>query len=354
MISARAYAAATAKSPLAPFELSRRDPGPRDVLIDISYCGICHSDLHCARDEWGGQPFPCVPGHEIAGVVSAVGSAVTKFKVGDRVGVGCMVDSCGECAACKAGLEQHCERGATWTYGGSNFYRPHDPGTGHTFGGYSTAITVVENFVVRIPDALPLDAAAPMLCAGITTYSPLKRFGAGPGKRVGVVGLGGLGHMAVKIAHAMGAHVTVITTSPNKAGPARELGADAVLVSSDRAAMEAAGSSLDLIVDTVSAVHDMDLYMGLLGLEGALVLVGLPPEKLEVSAFTLTGARRIFTGSNIGGIAETQEMLDFCAAHGVQAEIEKIPAQQINEAYERLLKGDVKYRFVIDSATLHT
>ena len=351
MISARAYAAATAGAALEPFTLQRREPGPHDVVIDISFCGVCHSDLHCARDEWGGQPFPCVPGHEIAGTVQAVGSAVTAFKVGDRVGVGCMVDSCGECEPCQRGLEQHCERGATWTYGAAHSYHGRDPSP-HTFGGYSSAITVTDSFVVKVPDALPLDAAAPLLCAGITTYSPLKRFGAGPGKRVGVIGLGGLGHMGVKIAHAMGAEVTLITTTASKAADARALGADHVLVSTDAAQMKTARKSLDLIVDTVSAEHDVDAYMALLGLEGALVLVGLPPEKLKVSAFTLTGARRIFTGSNIGGIAETQEMLDFCAAHGVKPEIEIISVGDINAAYERLLKGDVRYRFVIDSATL--
>lgn len=352
MISARAYAAAVAKAPLAPIELKRRDPAQGEVLIDIHYCGICHSDLHCARDEWGGQPFPCVPGHEIAGTVAAVGPGVTKYKVGDRVGVGCMVDSCGECDACKRGLEQHCERGTVWTYGGTPLWGPADPGASHTFGGYSTAITVTEDFVVRIPDSLPLDHAAPMLCAGITMYSPLKRFGAGPGKKVGIIGLGGLGHMGVKIAHAMGAEVTVITTSPDKVADAKKLGADKVVVSCDGAQVRAAANSLDLIVDTVSAQHDVDMYMSMIGLEGALVLVGLPPEKLKVAPFTLTGNRRIFAGSNIGGIAETQEMLDFCASKGVMSEIELIPAEKINEAYSRLERGDVKYRFVIDSATM--
>ena len=352
MISARAYAVATSSSSFEPFTLSRRDPGPHDVLIDIKFCGICHSDLHAARDEWGGQPFPCVPGHEIAGIVAQIGSAVTAYKVGDRVGVGCMVDSCGECDACRRGLEMHCEKGVVWTYGSKKFYRDSDPGTHHTFGGYSTAITVLDRFVVKIPDALPLDAAAPMLCAGITMYSPLKRYRAGPGKRVGIVGLGGLGHMGVKIAHAMGAHVTLLTTSPAKAADARQLGADAVIVSTAPAEMKAAALSLDLIVDTVSAGHDIDAYMNLLRLEGALVLVGLPPEKLSIKAGTLTSKRRIFTGSNIGGIAETQEMLDFCAAHGVASEIELIPATGINAAYERLQRADVRYRFVIDSATL--
>lgn len=352
MISARAYAVATSSSAFKPFALSRRDPGPHEVLIDIKFCGICHSDLHAARNEWGGQPFPCVPGHEIAGVVAKVGPGVTAYKVGDRVGVGCMVDSCGECDACRQGLEMHCEKGTVWTYGSKNFYREHDPDTDHTYGGYSTAITVLDRFVVNIPEALPLDAAAPMLCAGITMYSPLKRYGAGPGKRVGIVGLGGLGHMGVKIAHAMGAHVTLLTTSPAKAADAHKLGADAVVVSTDAAEMKAAALSLDLIVDTVSAVHDIDAYMNLLRLEGALVLVGLPPEKLAIMPGTLTSKRRIFTGSNIGGIAETQEMLDFCAAHGVASEIELIPASDINTAYERLQRADVRYRFVIDTATM--
>jgi uncharacterized zinc-type alcohol dehydrogenase-like protein len=352
MISAKAFAAATARAPLAPMDLKRRDPAPGEVLIDIHYCGICHSDLHCARDEWGGQPFPCVPGHEIAGTVAAIGAGVTRYAIGDRVGVGCMVDSCGECDACKAGLEQHCQKGTVWTYGATPLYGPADPGAAHTFGGYSTAITVSQDFVVRIPDALPLDHAAPMLCAGITMYSPLKRFGAGKGRKVGIIGLGGLGHMGVKIAHALGAHVTVITTSRSKTADALKLGADAVIVSADAAEMRAAATSLDLIVDTVSAVHDIDAYMALVRLEGALVLVGLPPEHLKVSPFTLVGQRRIFAGSNIGGIAETQEMLDFCAAHGVMSDIELIPAQKINEAYARLERGDVKYRFVIDSATM--
>jgi len=277
---------------------------------------------------------------------------VTKFKAGDRVGVGCMVDSCGECDACKAGLEMHCENGVVWTYGSRKFYRDHDPDTDHTFGGYSSAITVIDNFVVKVPEALPLDAAAPLLCAGITTYSPLKRFGAGPGKRVGVVGLGGLGHVAVKIAHAMGAHVTLVTTSAAKAADAAHLGADAVVVSTDPQQMKQAALSLDLIIDTVSADHDMDAYLGLLRLEGALVMVGLPPAALPIHAGVLVNKRRILTGSNIGGIAETQEMLDFCASHGITADIELIPANRINEAYERLARADVRYRFVIDSATL--
>jgi uncharacterized zinc-type alcohol dehydrogenase-like protein len=352
MISAKAYAVASATASFAPFELTRRDPGPHDVAIDIKFCGICHSDLHNARGEWGDAVYPCVPGHEIAGIVRAVGPAVTAFKVGDRVGVGCMVDSCGECDACRRGLEMHCERGTVWTYGAKPLYRPGDPGAGHTFGGYSSAITVIDNFVVKIPDALPLDQAAPLLCAGITMYSPLKRFGAGPGRRVGIVGLGGLGHVGLKIAKAMGAHVSLITSSPAKVADGRALGADDVIVSTDAAAMKAARLSLDLIVDTVSATHDMDAYMGLLALEGALVMVGLPPGKLPIKASTLINKRRIFTGSNIGGIAETQEMLDFCAAHGITAEIERIAAQQIDSAYERLARADVRYRFVIDAATL--
>ncbi|HVW93071.1 MAG TPA: NAD(P)-dependent alcohol dehydrogenase [Devosia sp.] len=352
MISAKAYAVASGTTPFAPFELTRREPGPHEVLIDIKYCGICHSDLHTARGEWGRTAYPCVPGHEIVGVVRAVGPEVTRFKPGDRVGVGCMVDSCGECDACKQGLEMHCQNGVVWTYGSSKFYHDHDPGTDHTYGGYSSAITVFDKFVVRVPDNLPLDKAAPLLCAGITTYSPLKRFGAGPGKRVGVVGLGGLGHVAVKIAHAMGAHVTMITTSPSKGQDAAELGADAVIVSTDAAQMKAAVQTLDLIIDTVSAAHDMDLYLSLLRLEGALVMVGLPPEALPVHAGTLINRRRILTGSNIGGMAETQEMLDFCAAYNVTADIELISADRINEAYDRLVKSDVRYRFVIDSATL--
>jgi uncharacterized zinc-type alcohol dehydrogenase-like protein len=351
MIPVKAYAAAAARQPLAPFSFTRREPGPRDVLIDIRFCGICHSDLHCVRNEWGGQPFPCVPGHEIAGIVARVGAEVTRYKPGDRVGVGCMVDSCGDCDPCRRGLEQHCEHGTTWTYGSSYLHGVPDPGVSHTMGGYSTAITVTEDFVVRIPDSLPLDAAAPMLCAGITMYSPLRRFGAAPGKRVGIVGLGGLGHMGVKIASALGAEVTLVTTSANKAADARRLGAEHVLVSTTPAAMRAAARSLDLIIDTVAADHDVDAYLQLLGLEGALVLVGVPASQLAVHPQTLTAERRIFTGSTIGGVAETQEMLNFCAAHGVQAEIEIIAAAAINTAYERLLRSDVRYRFVIDAST---
>lgn len=351
MIAVNAYAAAAARQPLAPFSFARREPGPRDVLIDIKFCGICHSDLHCVRDEWGGQPFPCVPGHEIAGIVARVGAEVTRYRPGDRVGVGCMVDSCGTCEPCRHGLEQHCAHGTTMTYGSPFLHGAPDPGTGHTLGGYSTAITVSQDFVVKIPDALPLEAAAPMLCAGITMYSPLRRFGAGPGKRVGIVGLGGLGHMGVKIAHALGAEVTLITTSAHKAADAQRLGASHVVVSTAPGAMRAAARSLDLIVDTVAAEHDVDAYMQLLGLEGALVLVGAPASALSVRPQTLIADRRSFAGSTIGGIAETQQMLDFCAAHGVEAEIELIAAPAINAAYERLGRGDVHYRFVIDAST---
>lgn len=351
MIEAKAYGAPSAGAPLVPLNLNRRDPGSHEVLIDIRYCGICHTDLHCVGNEWGGQPFPCVPGHEIAGVVRAVGAGVSRFKAGDRVGVGCMVDSCGACDPCRHGLEQHCENGATMTYGSPFRYGEPDPGAAHTMGGYSTAITVDEDFVVRIPDRLPLEAAAPMLCAGITMYSPLSRFSAGPGKRIGVVGLGGLGHMGIKLAHAFGAEVTLVTTSPAKAADARRLGADHVLVSTDREAMRSAAKSLDLMIDTVAVAHDIDDYMQLLGLEGTMVLVGAPASRLEVAPSTLTGQRRTLTGSMIGGIAETQEMLDFCAAHDIAAEIELIAAAGINEAYQRLRRGDVRYRFVIDAAS---
>jgi len=345
---AYAYAAHSADDPLAPFTFERRDPRPGDVAIDILYCGVCHSDLHTARGEWPGVVFPAVPGHEIVGRVAAVGSEVVRFKAGDMVGVGCMVDSCRHCDPCKAGLEQYCENGMTGTYNGR------DRTTGeNTYGGYSDKITVREEFVLSIPDGLDPRAAAPLLCAGITTYSPLRHWKVGPGSKVGVVGLGGLGHMAVKLAHAMGAEVTLFTTSPGKEADARRLGADHVVLSKDRAAMKGQTRSLDLIINTVAAAMDLDPYMNALALDGAMVLVGAPADNHKSpSIFPFLMARRALAGSTIGGIPETQEMLDFCAAKGVAADIEMIPIQAINDAYERVLKSDVKYRFVIDMQSL--
>ncbi|MDB5524171.1 MAG: oxidoreductase, zinc-binding dehydrogenase family [Rhizobium sp.] len=348
MFSCTGFAAEAASAPLARFSFERRDTGPTDVRIEILFCGVCHSDLHTARNEWHFTVYPCVPGHEIVGRVVEVGSAVTKFKVGDRVGVGCMVDSCRECASCAEGLEQYCENGNTGTYNSP------DKDTGHTFGGYSSHIVVEQDFVLRIPENLDLAAAAPLLCAGITTYSPLRHWGAGPGKRVGVAGLGGLGHMGVKLAHAMGAHVTVITTSQSKVADARALGADEVILSTSPDDMAAHANSLDLIIDAISADHPVDAYARLVKRDGAIVLVGAPENPLSIAAFTLLAKRRSFAGSGIGGIAETQEMLDFCAEHNVLSDIEIIPIQKINDAYERMLKSDVKYRFVIDMASLGT
>ena len=341
------YAAPSAKAPLAPFKLDRREVGPTDVLIEIAYCGVCHSDLHQAREDWGPALFPMVPGHEIVGHVTAVGAKVDAYKVGDRVGVGCMVDSCRTCEQCAAGEEQFCDRGASMTYNGFE-----QDGKTMTFGGYSQRITVDQAFVVRVPEALPLDRAAPLLCAGITTYSPLKRFGCGPGRKVAVMGLGGLGHVGVRIARAMGSEVTVISTSERKRADAAELGAHDFLVSTDAKAMKAAAGRFDLILDTVSAVHDLNSALNLLRTDGTLVLVGVPEEALPVHPFAIIGRRRRLAGSLIGGIAETQEMLDFCAQHGVLADIETVAMADINQAWERLLKNDVRYRFVIDMATL--
>jgi uncharacterized zinc-type alcohol dehydrogenase-like protein len=348
MFTCTAFAASDAKSPLGPATIERRDPGPNDVDIEILFCGVCHSDLHTARNEWGGSTiYPAVPGHEIAGRIVRVGSAVKGFKVGDLAGVGCLVDSCRTCGSCKDGLEQYCEVGGTGTYNS-----PDKVSGGHTFGGYSTHVVVDENYVLHMPATLDLAASAPLLCAGITTYSPLRHWKAGPGKKVGIVGLGGLGHMGVKLAHAMGAHVVMITSSPSKVPDAKALGADEVIVSRDAEAMKAHRASFDLIIDAVSAEHDIDSYLALIKRDGALVLVGAPENPLRVAAFSLLAGRRTFAGSGIGGIAETQEMLDFCAEHGITSDIEMIPMQGINDAYERMLKSDVKYRFVIDMATL--
>ncbi|MFM9368559.1 NAD(P)-dependent alcohol dehydrogenase [Streptomyces sp. Da 82-17] len=341
-----AYAAPSAKAPLERTTIERRAVGEHDVRIDIKFAGICHSDIHQAREGWGEAIFPMVPGHEIAGVVSEVGPGVTKFKVGDRVGVGCMVDSCGECEPCTSGREQHCVEGNIQTYNAVG--KDGEP----TYGGYSQQVVVTEGFVVRIPDGLALDVAAPLLCAGITTYSPLKHWGAGPGKKVAIVGLGGLGHMGVKIAHALGAEVTVLSQSLRKKDDGLKLGADHYYATSDPATFEELAGTFDVILSTVSAPLDFGAYLGLLKTGGALVNVGAPEEPIALNLFSLIGGNKILAGSMIGGIAETQEMLDFCAEHGLGAEIELIEAAQINEAYERVLASDVRYRFVIDTATI--
>jgi uncharacterized zinc-type alcohol dehydrogenase-like protein len=326
----------------------RREPGPKDVQIEIAFCGVCHSDLHTARGEWGNSVYPVIPGHEIVGRVTAVGAEVSKFKTGDLAGVGCMVDSCQHCASCREGLEQYCEVGFTGTYNTPDLKTPGML----TYGGYSKAVVVDETFVLHMPANLDLAAAAPLLCAGITTYSPLRHWKAGPGKTVGVVGLGGLGHMAVKLAAAMGAEVTLFTTSPGKVEDGKKLGAHHVVISRDEQAMAAQANRLDLIIDAVAAAHDINAYLALLKREGTLVQVGAPPEPLPVSVFGLIFKRRNFAGSLIGGIAETQEMLNFCGEHNITCDIEMIRMEQIDEAYERMLKSDVKYRFVIDMATL--
>jgi len=347
----RAYAAQSADSPLAPFAIERRAPGPRDVQIEILHCGVCHSDLHTARGEWPGTRWPCVPGHEIVGRVSAVGAAVTGFAVGDLAGVGCMVDSCRRCSACAEGLEQYCENGFTGTYNG-----PTQDSRDNTYGGYSERIVVDEAFVLRIrhPEA-QLAAVAPLLCAGITTWSPLRQWKVGPGQKVGVVGLGGLGHMALKLARALGAEVVLFTTSPSKREDALRLGAHDVVVSGDKAQMAAHAGSFDFILDTVAAPHALDPLLAQLKRDGTMVLVGAPATPHpSPNVFSLIMRRRRLAGSLIGGIAETQEMLDFCAKHGIVSDIEPIRMQAINEAYERMLKSDVRYRFVIDMDSLHT
>jgi uncharacterized zinc-type alcohol dehydrogenase-like protein len=343
-----AYAAQAADKPLGPHTIERREPGPHDVAIDIRYCGVCHSDLHTARNEWGNTVYPSVPGHEIVGTVTAVGNDVHGFEVGDTVGVGCMVDSCGRCDSCKAGEENYCENGFTGTYNG-----PEQDGGGNTYGGYSTRIVVDEKFVLRIRHEKDLAAVAPLLCAGITTYSPLRHWNVGPGKKVGIVGLGGLGHMGVKLAHAMGAQVVLFTTSPGKTEDAKRLGADEVVISKDRDQMAEHAGSLDFNHDTVAAPHDLDAYLNLLKRDGTMCLVGAPESPHpSPTVFNLILKRRGIAGSLIGGIRETQEMLDFCAEHGIVSDIEMIAMRDINEAYERMLKSDVKYRFVIDMSTL--
>jgi len=341
-----AYAVQSPTTPLAPWSIDRREPLATEVLIDILYCGVCHSDLHQARDEWGGSIFPMVPGHEIVGNVTQVGPEVTKWKVGDTVGVGVFIDSCRQCEPCRTGEEQFCENGMTPTYNG----RTRD-GSAITYGGYSTQITMDQDYIVRIPDSIPLASAAPLLCAGITTYSPLRHFGVKPGDTVGVVGLGGLGHMGVKFAKALGAHVTVLSHSPSKQDAALALGADDFLATNDEGVFAANPLRFNFILDTVSANHEYDDYLRLLKLNGTMILVGLP-EPTKVNAFALVGKRRSLAGSMIGGIRETQEMLDFCAEHGIASDVEVIPITYINEAYERMLKSDVRYRFVIDLASL--
>ena len=350
MYNAKAYSAASATSPLASDTISRRDLTENDVQIEILFCGICHSDLHSVRDEWSdfmSTTYPIVPGHEIVGRVTEVGSAVTKFKSGDLVGVGCMVDSDGTCPNCKAGFEQFCQN-AIFTYNSPDKHKTAPV----TYGGYSNSIVVDQRFVLRVPPNLDLAGVAPLLCAGITTYSPLHHWGVTEGKKVGVIGLGGLGHMGVKIAHALGAHVVVFTTSPGKTEDALRLGADEVVVSRNGDEMQKHAGSFDFILDTVSAKHDINAYLNLLRLEGNITLVGAPEKPLEVAAFSLIMGRRSLSGSMIGGIAETQEMLDFCGEHNITADVEVIPIQKVNEAYDRLLKADVKYRFVIDMASL--
>lgn len=347
MFQCTGFAAAAPDRPLAAFSFERRDPGPQDVEIEIQFCGVCHSDLHTVRDEWGGTMYPCIPGHEIVGRVTAVGAEVEGFEVGQLAGVGCMVDSDRTCSQCQAGFEQYCDSGFTGTYNGQ------DPHTGgYTFGGYSSHIVVDQAFVLRIPANLELAAVAPLLCAGITTYSPLRHWKVGPEQKVGVVGLGGLGHMGVKLAHAMGAHVVLFTTSTGKTEDARRLGADEVVISKEAEAMAAHANSFDFILDTVSAQHDINALLGLLKVDGTLCQVGAPEKPLPLQVFSVILKRRTFAGSLIGGIAETQEMLDFCAEHGITSDIELIPIQDINTAYERMLKSDVRYRFVIDMASL--
>jgi uncharacterized zinc-type alcohol dehydrogenase-like protein len=343
----KAFGAEAADADLQQLNINRRTPTPHDVEIEILFCGVCHSDLHTARNEWHGTVYPCVPGHEIVGKVVSVGDHVSKFKVGDLAAVGCMVDSCRECHYCKEGLEQYCEKGNIETYNAPDKHL----GT-RTYGGYSESIVVDELFVLRVPENLDLAATAPLLCAGITTYSPLKHWNVGPGKKVGIVGIGGLGHMAVKLAKAMGAEVIVFTTSPSKVEDAKRLGADEVALSKEPDQMKKYTGKLDFILDAVSAKHDINAYLNLLKVDGSLALVGAPELPLPVAAFSLIPLRRSFSGSMIGGIAETQEMLDFCGKHNIVADIEMIDIGQINEAYERLLKGDVKYRFVIDMASL--
>jgi len=347
MIKSVGYAAHTASTPLAPFHFERRSPGKNDIQIEILYCGVCHSDIHQARNEWGGSVFPMVPGHEIVGRVVQAGPAVTKFKVGDLAGVGCFVDSCRSCASCQEGYEQYCESKVSFTYNGTE-----QDGKTPTFGGYSSAIVVDERYGLRIPGSLSLSGVAPLLCAGITTYSPLRHWRIGKGHKLGVIGLGGLGHMAVKFGVAFGAEVTVLSTSPTKAADARRLGAHDFAISSDVDQMQKLAGKFDFLINTVSANHDLNTYLNLLRRDGTLILVGVPMEPLPVLPFSIIPRRRSVAGSMIGGIRETQEMLDFCGQHGIVSDVEVISIQEINAAFERTIKGDVRYRFVIDLKSL--
>jgi alcohol dehydrogenase (NADP+) len=348
--AARAYAARSSSSPLATFNISRREPRPQDIQIEILFCGVCHSDLHQVRNEWeNAMPtvYPVVPGHEIVGRVVKTGSAVKKFKEGDLAAVGCLVDSCRTCASCRAGLEQYCQTGFTLTYNGEDKILG-----GVTYGGYSDSIVVDEAYVLRVPNGLDPAGAAPLLCAGITTYSPLRHWKVGKGQKVGIVGLGGLGHMGLKFAHALGAQVVLFTTSPGKIDDAKRLGADEVVISKNETDMLKQAGTFDFILDAVSAEHDLNVYLQMLKLDGTMTLVGAPEKPSPIASFNLIMGRRRLAGSAIGGLKETQEMLNFCGEHGITADIEMIPIQQIDKAYERLLKGDVKYRFVIDMASL--
>jgi len=343
----KAYAAHSATTPLEPWNLERRSPKPHDVALEILYCGVCHSDLHLVRNEWGMTVYPIVPGHEIVGRVTAVGDQVTKFKAGDLAGIGCLVDSCRECDNCQHGLEQYCQQGFVLTYNGQE-----RDGSGITYGGYSKAIVAHEDFVLRVSDQLPLSGVAPLLCAGITTWSPLRHWKVGPGKRVGILGLGGLGHMGVKFAASLGAEVSMLSHSPAKAADAQRLGAHQFVLTRDEAQMKAVASSFDFILDTVSAEHDYSTYLDLLRSDGVMVCVGVPPVPAQIPAMNLIFGRKSLAGSLIGGLPETQEMLDYCAAHQIVSDIELIKMEEINVAYERMLRGDVRYRFVIDMASL--
>jgi len=347
MSEVKAYAAKSAATPIEPWSINRRDPKPHHVQIDILYCGVCHSDLHTARNEWGGTIYPCVPGHEIVGRVTKVGNHVKKYKVGDLVGVGCMVDSCRECDNCQEGLEQYCSGGMVGTYNGQE-----RDGSGVTYGGYSKQIVVTEDFVLKVSEKLPLAGVAPLLCAGITTYSPLRHWKVGKGDKVGVLGLGGLGHMGVKLAVSFGAEVTMLSHSPSKEADAKRLGAHKFLLTSDKEQVKSVSNYFDFILDTVSAPHDYNTYLSMLNTNGVMVCVGAPSEPAVVPAFNLIFQRRSLAGSLIGGIPETQEMLDYCAEHNITSDVEVINIKDINESYERMLKGDVRYRFVIDMATL--
>lgn len=343
----KGYAAQGADKPLAPFTFERRNLRPQDVQIEIMYCGVCHSDLHTARNEWGGTVYPCIPGHEIVGRITGIGEEVTKFKVGELAGVGCLVDSCRECRNCQQGLEQYCEVGSTWTYNS-----PDRIDKTNTYGGYSKQIVVDQEFVLLVSDRLLLEGVAPLLCAGITTYSPLRHWKVGKGHKVAVLGLGGLGHMAVKFAASFGAEVTMLSTSPSKEEDARRLGAQHFALTTDKQQVKALFNQFDFIVDTVSAPHDYNMYLRMLNTNGTMICVGVPPEPTQILGFNLIGNRRSVGGSLIGGLPETQEMLDYCAEHNIVSDVEVIDMSDINEAYERMLKGDVRYRFVIDMSTL--